>query len=717
MKKIAVLESSYKINYFEKGDIFPKLKKIYSDEYDLVRITENNIDDFFSSNNNNILKYDAIIINIIEESIIEKLVKSKEEIEKFINLGKGVFISASLSSMYEKNFLPDKYQYQVVDTKNQDEFVFNSKSSYDANKYILNHPNKLDDSLKEKIGLKSRLIPASPAYFFRIIGIQSIFLMSSIPVNNEKVLVTSISLEDLVETEKILDNILSYITCGIPRIAFVKKDGEEDSGFNYLNDETEALNLKSKTYSNKNEMLKSKLKEYHDVYIFSKEYLEEEILDIFIKWKNIKNVKFFYYKKISKDLFLTEITNQKMIENQRMDVYSLVLYTYKIGYWNNSFYETISIVEALVELELEFDQFINSIFDEVDKYYKNGSYENKIIETCGLLKLESLILKKYENERIKGKREETKKWLISQFEKASFYQKKNIIKTFISYDDINIIIEMFYDNNKEKFTNYIEKNSIKENIEDLFELVIIDDLKLYLKLIKLSDGKRDDLVDLSKKYLKVLLDKQDEYGIWNDDLNKTAQIIDSLYEMDIELLGKKLKNQINEDISKSITVLKKSYYIDRYGKDLSLSVNAIKALRHYYIRLNENAIDIVYTEADSLLKFKTIDFLTKSLEEIIEVNAKDKKKLRNLEIIESKYYKNKVRLNTIGSLTSILFLLLISYYIFLALENIEVFKKIMSQSLMWVPIAIGMLVTPTVAFISKKLVGKQLKKEEEPENK
>lgn len=712
MKRIAVIEENGFGVFNEQGDVFSKFKQRYEKSYEFVRVTKSNIENFFSDYKQNVLKYDALII-LDSEGVSEKLSMVKDSIEQFVQLGKGILIFAQNSSEDDQFFLPERYQYKLQEVKKNSKLVFDERLDFDANAYILDFPHQIDVHLAFEANLAFSIEPVSTAYYFRVLGNDdSTGIVVSTSINNERIVITGLYPDGFIENEKVLDNIFSYVVEGIPRIAFVKKDGEMDAGFKYLKDEVTALNFGSYVYEQKSQLTRSRLKKYHDIYIFSKVYSENEALEIFDKFRKNKTIRCFYYKTINNDLFLTEITNKKTIDHQKLDLYSLILYTYQSGYWNHSFHQTVRIIEGLSQLQMPFHQFVYGILTEISKYMIDDSYEGKIIETCDLFKLQTIILNEDKYPSIDKQRERTKTWLLSAYTKADYHQRKVIIKAFIEHDDVDLLVDMHYEGDKEKMSRYIEQAEMKENFEDATELMIASHLRFYADVTYAFNNLGKQFAKLAVKAAQALLDKQDMNGYWSQNLEETAQILDILYVSDTNLLNAAYKEKMSQAMELSILMIKKAYYAKGHEKNLMFALSVVKVLNHYDHVQNAHTVDTLHNEADSLFRYKTIDFLIKSLEEVILVNAGDREELERLRKIEEKYFSNKVRVSTISSLTSILFLLLISYWIFLALEDTQVFKTIMSQSLMWVPIAIGMLVTPTVAFISKKMVGRQYKKQQ-----
>ena len=64
-------------------------------------------------------------------------------------------------------------------------------------------------------------------------------------------------------------------------------------------------------------------------------------------------------------------------------------------------------------------------------------------------------------------------------------------------------------------------------------------------------------------------------------------------------------------------------------------------------------------------------------------------------------YTSQGRLHIMTSVATVSVLLVLSYYLFLGLKDIELFKSMILQSFMWIPIVVGAAITGLIGFMPK----------------
>ncbi|CCV63590.1 hypothetical protein BN85400130 [Alteracholeplasma palmae J233] len=708
MKKIAFIEIDSTINIFKENNYSKLLKKTDQTQYQIDYYTDKNISILFMNENFKLLTYDALIIDIAYEELIDILEYYKKDIETFIEYGKGILVTADITDI-NLTFLPKTHEISILKDEEDkiEDYTYNEKKNFDISNFILNYPNKLN---KTKLQIKntSYIEAKTKAYYFNLIKEKSI-LITSLPIKNQKLIITTLTLNYLIEQNTILENLTYYITRGIPRIAFISSK-ENDTLIDNTEVEVELFNHTSTRYKDLKQLQKSPIKEYHHIYVLSKEYNKEDALKLFNHYQKEKIVRVFYQIKEQTGPTFHELTNYHSLEYLKTELYSLTLSEYANGFFLESIYLTYSIIECFSMFNLEYDQFIKGILEKINEKYHDGNYDEDLDKTLILYRLLKLINKKIETEN--KKINQIQQWLDDKILDLDEYNQMKVI--VIRSEDSLTYLETI----DQKIQNNIIKTIEEKKAFFQEEILITEKLEkinLYISILKLFKIDNKKFIQSIETEIIEIIDKQDSLGIWNEDFIQTSRIVNLFYELDQTLFTKKTQEKITYALFRSIIHLKKANLMHQRKKDLVFLVTTSRSLYYYYKDIYKNSIDVIHDETKKIIENKTIDFLTTSLERLIDINIEDKKKLERLNEIEKTYLKNKVKLNTVSSLTVILVLLLISYYLYLALEDTQTFKKIMSQSLMWVPIAIGLIITPTVNFLSKKIVGKQIKKNKDQE--
>jgi hypothetical protein len=85
----------------------------------------------------------------------------------------------------------------------------------------------------------------------------------------------------------------------------------------------------------------------------------------------------------------------------------------------------------------------------------------------------------------------------------------------------------------------------------------------------------------------------------------------------------------------------------------------------------------------------------------MEAYNDSQKELKELRKTKERYNKNKIFTYAFANVATVSILLLISYYVFLGLEDKTLFIKMLTESLMWIPIAVGIAITAMVGLLPK----------------
>lgn len=173
------------------------------------------------------------------------------------------------------------------------------------------------------------------------------------------------------------------------------------------------------------------------------------------------------------------------------------------------------------------------------------------------------------------------------------------------------------------------------------------------------------------------------------------------------------EKEINDAISRGIIALRNSYQGNNWENNVVTTANAITAIvSHDRIAAYKskdflNQVNKEAKLADSynslILALDTIDILTKTC-------GKSESELRKLQNVTEKYETSQRRLHTMTSIAAVSVLLVLSYYLFLLLKDMELFKAMILQSFMWIPIVVGAAITGLIEFLPKIITRSKKKK-------
>lgn len=193
-------------------------------------------------------------------------------------------------------------------------------------------------------------------------------------------------------------------------------------------------------------------------------------------------------------------------------------------------------------------------------------------------------------------------------------------------------------------------------------------------------------------------------GRWDNNLGKTARLLVFFIEHQSQNEFNRKKEEINEAISRGVIALRNSYQGNNWENNVVTTANAITAIvsndqiAAYKSKDFLNQVNKEAKLADSynslILALDTIDILTKKC-------GKAEAELHKLQSVIKKYETSQGRLHVMTSVATVSVLLVFSYYLFLGLQDIELFKSMMLQSFMWIPIVVGAAITGLIGFIPK----------------
>lgn len=639
MYRVAVIQNESEMQRTGYANVCAKISKIdcFSEKYTFEPYTVVNILDLFNSGSNHLSNYDSLIIttNATSDKVVyQKLVDNKESIEQFIKDGKGIFISSQKKLSKESlviedegtkrealtNFLPDKYDfYTVRRPKNdspKDDSGIGEISFYDENEILLSYPEKINTETTndkcennafqkhfyrsyiepvETVSYRSVLMDKGDKYqsnFYR-----NLMMVSAFPTFGEKIVVSTIVL-DWEYHDKLLTNIITYITEGLPQIAFIYKD--ENSNISCLIESAHILKKPYTEYSLVNK-LNTIRKDIHNIYVFSNDYDETDIYDFL---KNINKEtgftkKIVYWIKEDGDILnlvrcFTNSSIDKMIAHTIPWLESL--YPLEKGMWNNSFwttFEILSLYEKISsQLDFNIECYIEPIFKDIKTHYnlEKHSYDGVVSATCGLIQLICLLKENNHNQNVfldsdfKGMIE----WVTNEekFKQQSVFDKRNVAITIgrVYKLDRTLISEAIYRN--------LLNEALKEGVGDkeYSEIEVCQIISICL----LSQDRE------AKKIIKAQLDAikkmQTSTGAWsmnngNENIGRTAHVLIFLLE-NFDRLHEYMKDDLKGIIYKGILFLRSKYNGKNWGdEDIQATAKATHAIFLYNEKYHTSMYD------------------------------------------------------------------------------------------------------------------------------
>lgn len=749
MYRIAVIQNEVEMQHSGYVDSVPKYRKQDFDlpEHVFNRFSSVNIGELFIEGENYLLDYDCVIIgtNATSDGDVYSILcdeNNKLMLEKFIAMGKGLLIcsqkklqeaSDADGSEYKARktyFLPEPYEYKVVSrppkegSDQGDVTVFNQEPNgiqkflcsfpqVIDNKTILEHCTKNDF---QKHFYRDYIIPLNDSSYFPVLldecGTVRNILMVARPRKKEKIVISTMAL-DWAGHYELIENILYYLIIGIPTVAFVDKKEQSAQDFQFLMSEAELSNISYFTYLSITEVINSNLCKYHTLYVFSPSYSENEVSEFWERHVKEKSgyIKLFYYKYINNELVLVNFSYFSYIDAQKHEVETWLKSEYSDGLWGNSFWKTYDALFALYRMGEDISPYLRGAFSKIEKHYRNGSYDGVLAPTCGLFELEALIMQdenlRKEVPKVEEYLKETQNWLVGRYNETSSYNKKFIIRSFHNAGFFDSFIA-----SKSNFENELFEVATDGSVQDKLEIDLCLDAEVCLVYLKTYRERKEMKIRINE-CIDSILSTQMQNGRWDNNLGKTARLLVFFISHQSQNEFNRKQKEISEAISRGIIALRNTYQGNNWENNVVTTANAITAIvSHDQIAAYKskdflNQVNKEAKLADSynslILALDTIDILTKKC-------GKAEVELRKLQNVTKKYETSQGRLHTMTSVAVVSVLLVLSYYLFLGLKNVELFKSMILESFMWIPIVVGAAIAGLIEFMPKIITRTRKKK-------
>lgn len=741
MYRVAVIQNEVEMQHSGYVDSVPKYRERFDFNCVVVfnRFSSINIHTLFREGEDYLLDYDCLIVgtNATSDGDVYKVLQNqanKSLLCDFIEQGKGLLICSQKKLISDNtfegykvrktNFLPDAYEYNVISRpigeNSSDGNVQMIDFDYNlAQSYIFRFPHNITDTMIldrctnndfQTHFYRDFIIPKKESAYFSLLvdkrnPMRNTLMLVS-PQKNERIVISTMAL-DWAGHYELLENIISYLMVGIPEVAFIDKAPVNEKVFKFLVSEAEMAKVPYKTYATIEDIKASKLFSFHSLFVFSPKYSETEVAEF---WKSIKNnissVRLFHYRHIdddpSEDLIMVNFSQSRQIDSQKQAVATWLISLYHNKFWDNSFWKSYDVLLAFILLDISIEPYIVGLFNDINSHYKDGTYDGVLAPTCGLLEILNLIsnnsayVAKLPNAN--KMLDETINWLVAKFNKTSNYNKKFIIRAFHRANLMDKLKKSF--TSDKSFLDELHHIAIADSvaIKDKFEIDLCLDIETCLIYNHYSNKDEQVIKKRIKDCLDVVLSAQQQNGRWDNNLGKTARILIFLMENEQKIAS----NKIAQTIELGINALRRGYSKNNWENNIVTTSNAISALILSDRRAKYESKDFlsqISHEVKLASSYNSLYLALETLGRVLKLYNESQIELKSLRKMSKQFKKTKVALYALANVAVVSILLIISFYIYLWLEDKAIFTKMLFESLMWIPIAVGIAITAIVGML------------------
>lgn len=435
MFRVAVILNESELLRSGYANVTPKLRKLpRMSGYVFESFTVVNIASLFQEGSSSLKQFDSLIITTNATSdvaVLDILRKNRQEIDSFLDMGKGIFIASQKKlSASQKNssrdaaplkeailtteFLPEYYEFCTRSRPKPERDSGVGRIAIpqgSENHPIMGFPKDVSSSQVEERCKKNEFrrhfyrshLEAVCNEAYQPILVDSsypdpasrvLLMVSKSPRKQERVVVSTIAL-DWEFHESLLSNILSYVTEGLPRVAFIKHPNTHDGDYDFLLTSAKLSKIPHIIYPGV-QSIPANLEDIHNTYIFSRGWTQEEIIASLHalhpeithdQKRKIPYRRIYFFQNFDNFLTLTQHSTFSTIDLIVERSSAWLSSKFSGSMWGRSFWITHDVLQMMLANEIDVSSFVSGVLRDIKDHYLDGSYDGVMGATCGLLDL------------------------------------------------------------------------------------------------------------------------------------------------------------------------------------------------------------------------------------------------------------------------------------------------------------------------------------------
>lgn len=451
MYRVAVVLNESETQRYKWADVVPVLRTaVDRTTYTFEAFTAANIQDFFYRKN----AYDSIFISANacnDELLYAELVRNREHVIAFLHDGKGIFVSFQKRlADYQRvtGFLPEEYEYQILGRQEPSAEGSVEIASGGAEHILLRFPHRIaapeilhrcrNNDFKAHL-YRGTLKPANPYNFTALLldptygDLRNIFMCSRYDFR-ARVVISTMPL-DWEGHVHLLGNVLTYITEGVPLVAFIERRNSRSLDFDYLVSTTRFHRIPSRVYDVERLDDTTIRIDVHKFHVLGAGWSDADCAAF---WKRIRrqdhDCRLYALKKTADDLpSLVVCSEHSFSDSIIQEAIAWINSRFRNGRYQTSFWITHDVVEVLITLGLPTDSIKEDVVRRGMEHDKDGSYDGLMGATCALIEVYAWLLGQSSDAY-----QRSLNWIVTNFDRCSKYDQQTAILTLArlseSYD-------------------------------------------------------------------------------------------------------------------------------------------------------------------------------------------------------------------------------------------------------------------------------------------
>jgi len=756
MYRIAVVQNqseSFRAGYADVARNFGQQLRL--DGYEFVPFDGSNIKDLFQpSSAQNLKNYDALFVSTnaaSDEKTREAIDQNEQQIETFLRSGKGLYLGYQKKMSVEGDreaaggiILPEPYRVSMTnrpasepDSSAGTISIAGRPQHSGSGFLLLNSPHRVSEELlmthcrendfKAHV-YRAVLAPKNEAAYEVVLedrsygGSRRLMLANRSSLYGERVVVSTIAV-DWEGHWRLLENIVRYITEGMPRVALIASPDDTDSGFAFVRSTAKLLRVTNRAYVDLD--VPEEFSRIHDVYVVSSKWSQDKVETF---WQAVAGPKALCIQPASafRRLYhlgdsargstsLTRYVNYTSIDVVLNDALLWLEQQFRGGFWAGGFWNTHDVLVMMDGLGLDASTYLPGVLSDIQPHLRPGGYDAVMGPSCGLLSLLNRLSVKYSAELDDGefpvdRRAEIASWIIDNLEGQSDVARQVAARALFGRGGEPVLAFLQEHGRGEalKALRGIVRNGLNVSVERIPSLSEID----LVRLIQLTSNVQA-LEPVLVASLDELKNRQNDSGLWGS-VGRTANIIISMLEIDGASPRFGHDPEWDEVISRAVEALRGSYSgeITSWGgiiQDTAMSVHALGLYRLRYDVESQELFETVEADARASAQSADVGRARIDLGELFARELDHEASIRKL-IDEAEYARQQTQVQSrvlkrtqwSASVFQILgvtsFLLLIALLVSFWLSEAQALRNVLSSTGSLLGLVVGAIIAIPIAF-------------------
>jgi uncharacterized membrane protein len=583
MHRIALIQNESEMMRYSWADIRPLLSRL---EYPFDSYTAENLAELFPRLNKH--TYDAIIIATnacndkqVREALAEEHNRS---LAAFLRSGGGMLVSFQMRlADYESyEFVPAPFGVSATNrirVKDEDPTTGDLQVNEDhAGHVVLRYPNQISIQAVKDRCLQNNLVegiywtylqPEDERAYTCLLQDTSFdadrqLLIVSREDFPARVLVSSLALDWQMHWE-LWENCVRYVVEGRPTIAIVSKEASSAFDFRYLVTSLGIKKLPFVEYSQQHLSATGIPLDIHNTVVLDPSWHESDIASFSRAHSDqiraAASRLYYFGQTPAGDISVSTVSRVKEFDLVARNVITWLVHQFPEeegkGYWEDSFWCTVDVLDTLTEFNQPVDQFKDRILTEIARHNREGSYDKVLGASCAMLEVFHLFLGKSSQDF-----QTTLEWIMDRVYSKTYFEQAT------AFDVLGRLGIDVPQNRKDAFRNEAMAAGISSQNDFL--------LYRYAKSL-LACGFVVEAEQLALR-LAELQDRKE--GKWVNVPN-TASVLHML--MILRNASQKPSRTIDEVVFRGIQFIKSAYLPDGFNwkGDVSATAKSLKALKHF----------------------------------------------------------------------------------------------------------------------------------------